>query len=252
MLPLLPYIDQGNIYDTWLYEYNVMTNGLFAFNIYQTPLTEISVFYCPTRRGDMKAAQYTHVKRIDYLENPPMTPAWNKGGNDYSACIGSGESWDLRSPPAHLGTWYLTSAEQQDNQDPPLPLPWKGLGIWKNPDPWNLGLFNINSSTAIRDVTDGTSNCIMIAENLRLNNPDFIEEQSFDGWAWGGPATMFSTRLPPNKKFHFDNCGSEHSGGIVQAAMADGSVQVISENIDLTTFQNLGNMSNGLPVFSGF
>jgi prepilin-type N-terminal cleavage/methylation domain-containing protein len=252
MLPILPFIDQVNIFDKWDFDLNVINNGEFALNAFQPPRTDISAFYCPTRRGDMKIAQYSFVKRPDYLDNPPVLPRWDKGGNDYSACIGSGEAWDLRSPPAHFGTWFLTPEQVELDPNTLLPPPFRGLGLSKNPDPFNLGIFNVNSNTAIRDVSDGTSNVIMVAENLRLNNPDFQEEQSFDGWAWGGAATLFSTRLSPNKKFHWDNCGSDHAGGICQAAMADGSVQVISENIDLITFQNLGNMSNGLPVFSGF
>jgi hypothetical protein len=252
MLHILPFIDQENVSGKWDYTVNLINNGTVTVNAFTPPLTDISTFYCPSRRSDMKIAQYAFVKRPDYLDNPPVQPRWDKGGNDYSACIGSGEAWDVRSPPVHFGTWFLTSQQVDNDPNTHLPNPYRGLGLGKNPDPWNLGIFNVNSNTGIRDITDGTSNVIMVAENLRLNNPDFVEEQSFDGWAWGGPATMFTTRLSPNKKFHFDNCGSDHAGGICQAAMADGSVQVISENIDLITFQNLGNMSNGLPVYTGF
>ncbi|MEX2285890.1 MAG: DUF1559 domain-containing protein, partial [Planctomycetaceae bacterium] len=93
MLPILPYIDQGNIFDKWDFDLNVINNGTFILNAFQPPRTDISVFYCPTRRGDMKIAQYTFVKRPDYLDAPPILPRWDKGGNDYSGCIGSGEGW---------------------------------------------------------------------------------------------------------------------------------------------------------------
>jgi prepilin-type N-terminal cleavage/methylation domain-containing protein len=254
MLAILPFIDQKNIYDIWNFDLNVYGNGLDSATgnnlILQPAQTEIPGFYCPSRRGDMKSAQLAYVRRPDYLN--PMNPAWNKGGNDYSGCIGSGQGWDVRSPPSHFGTWFLTPAQLENDPNTLLPPPLRGLGLAKNPDPFNVGLFNVNSSTSIADCLDGTSNVIMVAENVRLNNPDIVEERSFDGWSWGGPATMFSTRLTPNKNFHWDNSGSDHAGGIAQCAMADGSVQIISENIDLIIFQNLGNMRNGLPVPTGF
>ena len=73
-------------------------------------------------------------------------------------------------------------------------------------------------------------------------------DRSSDGWAWGGPATLVSTlRAPNNKRLHYDVAGSEH-GQIVHVLMADGSVRIISENIEITTWRNLGNMANGIPV----
>ena len=72
-------------------------------------------------------------------------------------------------------------------------------------------------------------------------------DRSSDGWAWGGPATVFSTRIAPNKMLHYNDAGSEHPQ-IVQVLMADGSVRIMSENIEITTWRNLGNMGNGIPL----
>ena len=94
----------------------------------------------------------------------------------------------------------------------------------------------------------------MAGEVMRLNSPASPPtatpdplRQSSDGWAWGGVATMFSTRQGVNKATHFDNPGSEHEGG-AQFLMADGAVRLVGENVDLLTFQNLGNIANGIPV----
>jgi prepilin-type processing-associated H-X9-DG protein len=72
--------------------------------------------------------------------------------------------------------------------------------------------------------------------------------QSSDGWAWGGPATLFSARFGPNKGVHYDNPGSEHPGGICQFVFADGSAKPLTQNINLTIFQNLGNIANTVPI----
>ena len=85
-----------------------------------------------------------------------------------------------------------------------------------------------------------------LRQDLNLNDiPTDPNEQhliSSDGWAWGGPATMFSTRNTPNKAFHFDNPGSDHSGGIMQAGFADG----------WTFFFVAGGSSGAWPTNCGF
>jgi hypothetical protein len=58
---------------------------------------------------------------------------------------------------------------------------------------------------------------------------------------------MMSTRISPNRFEHYDAAGSEHDG-IAQFVFADGRARPISENIDLTVYQNLGNRNNMVPV----
>ena len=122
-----------------------------------------------------------------------------------------------------------------------------------------LGLFSVNRALGIRDVTNGTSNVIAIGEVQRLNGLDLngngtvtdpSEQQtiSSDGWAWGGAATLFSTLNPPNRNLTFDTPGSDHTGGLFQVGLCDGSCRPISQNINLATFNNLGSMSSGMPV----
>jgi len=79
----------------------------------------------------------------------------------------------------------------------------------------------------------------------QLFNPLLI---SSDGWAFGGAATLFSCRFGINKGVHYDNTGSSHPGGIAQYVFCDGHVQSITQNVNLTVFQNLGNIANGVPI----
>lgn len=180
----------------------------------------------------MNIGKYSFVFRV--------ATDWNKGGNDYAGCNGSGTTFnDLTR-----STWDLTP-EQVVNDNTLL------LG------PRNLhrGMFYVNSSTRMADVSDGTSNVIMVSEvprlNYRLNINGTVDtlnrRKSSDGWAWGGPATTFSTLLGPNKTLHYSEAGSDHVQ-IVQVTLADGSVKTISDNIEITTWRNLGNMSNAIPV----
>ncbi|HUQ70669.1 MAG TPA: DUF1559 domain-containing protein, partial [Planctomycetaceae bacterium] len=114
----------------------------------------------------------------------------------------------------------------------------------------NVGMFGVNSSVSLRDVSDGTSNVIMVSERRVFTQlPPANQQQlrSNDGWAWGGPATMFSCRQSPHTGLYYDEADSPHEQ-IVQVALADGSVRNVSVNIDLRTWQNLGNMSQGSPI----
>jgi len=137
------------------------------------------------------------------------------------------------------------------------------------------GMFYAMSKTRIRDVTDGTSNTLMVGE-IRLT-PDVQtgandERTDWRGHVWNhyGPNTWFSTQNPPNTRDPdrhvkcFENeptipCNkipgatgntsrlhtrSGHVGGS-QVGLADGSVRFVSENIATPTFNALGTRGEG-------
>ncbi|MCP4510253.1 MAG: DUF1559 domain-containing protein, partial [Fuerstiella sp.] len=119
----------------------------------------------------------------------------------------------------------------------------------------NVGLFTPNSSTNLASITDGTSQTIMIAEAERFrgttpeyrNAVNFTRRTASDGWAWGGPATLFSTLLPPNKKNNYEAAGGPH-GDIVQIALADGSARRISTSVGIRVWNRLGSMAEGIDA----
>ncbi len=242
MLFLLPQIDQVTTYNLWNFNFNVLYNGSVPtiLNMGTGPVilypaqTEIPSFYCPTRRNTLLAKQYSNIFRVN--------PAWTQGGgNDYGGCAGSGiPFFDLQRATYDLTGVQLANAAPLIPVNPPAQL--------------HAGVFYVNSNTNIRDVSDGTSNVIAAGEVSRLNYlPGAVGNinnslQSSDGWCWGGPATLFSTRLGPNKGVHYDNAGSSHTGGATQFVFVDGSVHVINPNVNQTVFANLGNIANGIPV----
>jgi hypothetical protein len=264
-------MEQSALYNQWNFQYNVRYNGevqqvsaqpgqqgsVGGFISVQPAQTDIAPFYCPTRRSNMNLAKYTHIRRVDFYQ--PGTVPWTRGGNDYGGCIGSGIGWYTYQIPMptvnggpDIGTFELTSAQITAQQ---LINPFETYVPTGN----TLGVFSINRAVGIRDVTDGTSNVIMIGEVQRLNGLDLngngtvtdaneVQTISNDGWAWGGAATLFSTLNPPNRPFTFDTPGSDHTGGIFQVTLCDGSCRPISQNINLSTFNNLGSMSSGQPV----
>jgi hypothetical protein len=164
----------------------------------------------------------------------------------------------------------------------------QGVTIGKSNYPGNggnddgTGFFANNSSVRMRDVTDGTSNTIMVGERAGTPNvvPSFAAlwpgvggandtpparadaDANLDG---GGAVWGFTLyRMGDGESLTSDpfpqHCfNSAHAGG-AQFLLGDGAVRFISENIDWTnetdennnrilrTYNRLGARADGLPV----
>lgn len=239
---ILPQMDQQTLYDYWRFDGNVRTNGDIGwltrdFATIFPAKQEIQGFYCPASRRTMDVQQ-------GFAGTDKLDPLWTSGGNDYAGCAGSGivfnddarQTWDLTAPQLALTEINAFSPYNQY--------------------PLNIGIFGVNSSTGIANIRDGTTNVILVSERRifrtasvnPLNPLNMVNRlRSSDGWAWGGPATLMSTRGAPAKGDHYDEAASPHID-VVQVCLADGSVRQISINIDLRTWRNLGNMANGTPL----
>ena len=137
------------------------------------------------------------------------------------------------------------------------------------------GVLDTNSNSQIRDVTDGTSN-VMILSEIRVGHPaDQTQNPSAAGvcpapgaitnpsvrgysWMYANAATSyaFSTLYPPNSQLQecalnsdyvLGGARSFHTGG-VHVLLADGSVRFVGDNLDQTTWIRLGNKSDGAVV----
>jgi prepilin-type N-terminal cleavage/methylation domain-containing protein len=109
------------------------------------------------------------------------------------------------------------------------------VGAWE----YRKGIFGSRTKFSFRDVTDGTSNTLLVGE--ANGGPDFQ-------YAWMSSPAMpdawgFSQVAPVEGNWY--QFGSYHTG-IVQFALADGSVRSISKNIDFrNVFRWLSAMADG-------
>ncbi|WLD15543.1 DUF1559 domain-containing protein [Planctellipticum variicoloris] len=122
-------------------------------------------------------------------------------------------------------------------------------------------MFGVNNSARIRDITDGTSNTVAVAEGtLDVRNGiantwgyskwvgngiDFGYANGINWWpccSWAPPMTSIPGRLSD-----WGTPGSTHTGG-AHALMADGSVRFFSENLNRTTQLRLAQISDGNPL----
>ena len=231
LVHILPFIEQEALYKSWKFNRNVAGNRDAA-------MVDIPLFYCPSRRSAMDAASYPNVRRVG--------SDWTAGGNDYAGCAGSGILFDDKS----RGTYALLPAQLEFTV---------GRDGWSpfNQQTENIGILTVNSTATLADIGDGASQTLLVSER-RLTDFAGPESQiSSDGWAWGGPATLFSCRTAPHQGVnapdaaaglgHFDSADGPHAG-VVQAAFADGAVKSININISLAVWRELGSMNGGLPA----
>ena len=124
------------------------------------------------------------------------------------------------------------------------------------------GMFFVNSSVRIRDVTDGLTSTLLIGEVQVDGGPGSSVRLGGDhkyNFSSGGDANppndisefLFGTETndPPNRDSE-EAAGSYHPGGC-HVGLGDGSVRFISENINISIWRALGTR-NGNEVIGEF
>jgi len=133
------------------------------------------------------------------------------------------------------------------------------------------GTFIKNGDKGLRDMTDGSSNCMVFGEySGRAKGATGVKQteaeanSTVNGMPWygfyetdGAGAVTFHAQKTvayapnlywyPTVLYNQQSLKSEHTGGI-QILMGDGAARFLSENISLTTYFNLADISDGLTV----
>ena len=229
MLHILPYIEQQYLFDQWDCSTNVLGNKPVAN-------TDIATFYCPSRRSG-----------IDGDQRRMLIFGHTAGGNDYGGCLGRINSCmngcdTIGHECAHR---FVPSRYFIDDGEAHV----------------KIGALSPNSAVRLRDISDGTSQTILVGELHRLLPRDgavgYERGSSFsnDGWAVGGISTLFVTAIAiegtdegqpggMNNGF-FESPGSEHPGG-VHFGLADGSVRFTNDDIDHDVLAWMGSIRDGM------
>jgi len=132
------------------------------------------------------------------------------------------------------------------------------------------GIFSLNSSSRMRDITDGTSNVFLIGESNLMalsTNPAHHPgltlswcSSANNSAGYSSPSSAAAVISPMNTRFNksgtlvitdakdqVSSFGSFHTGG-AHFVMADGSVQFVNENVNFASFRTLAIRDDGLPI----
>ena len=129
------------------------------------------------------------------------------------------------------------------------------------------GVIYANSRTRIADITDGTTSVFLVGESRYMPTPNMRTDGFHAGWAsslkadnaFAVPLTIAGAVLQINAQkecgigiadcFNFVSrtFGSKHTGGCT-FGLCDGSVQFVSQSIDITTYRQMAIRNDGFPV----
>ena len=254
LLPIMPFFYNDNkIASRWDHSVGIScTTGRGGYSNFalastdpkDSALASIEELYCPTRRNALRSDDSAMM----------LSSAWTGGGTDYGGCAGRHAAFTLK-------TGYNLCDATMYYEPSFYPTPFKGKKDDKPEKRW--GIFGrVNVSTKFKEITDGLSNTIMTGELQRITD---LTPGSKDGWAIGGPATLFTTgammafdgrtvscAASPSKgrlsNNHFwGSPGSDHPGG-ANYGMADNCVRFLSESMDPAVFALLGSMADGEKI----
>jgi hypothetical protein len=172
-------------------------------------------------------------------------------------------AFECPSNPMSRKTWHTTSYFGVQGGGPPELESCSTQGglrtFYRN------GTLYVNSETGFRDLLDGSSNVFVVGETSYCLSPTARADGASMSWAsaakidtWGTPLILAAAReqinSDPRTGVKHDTLniltklfGSFHPGGC-HFMMGDGSTQFVPETIDLTIYQTLAIIDDGLPA----
>lgn len=230
----LPYFEQNALYQSINFSvgggpangYGWMSTNPGALNL-QAHQTILTGLLCPTNIQN---------KRVDGQSE----------GIDYRRYVNGVARTD------YTGNFGFTNGGWRDCPRKPI-----GTGPWawfdqSGPTNGANGVFGYRGSVNISEINDGTSNTVLLVEDMHWRQ--YNDKMSIhDDAAWGSPLAAITTlQNPINYKDIQDDrrChgwSSLHTGG-AQGAMADGSVRFVSENISGVIQQAIATRNGGETV----
>jgi prepilin-type N-terminal cleavage/methylation domain-containing protein/prepilin-type processing-associated H-X9-DG protein len=250
---ILPFIEQTGVYN--LLDFNLaFPSGMRDYLATNPPMhnnvvandAPIGVFKCPSFPNS--PAPYVQSTAV---AAPNPYPEAVDTYNNYWGCMGGGL-------PSTTGTPTPEACYSRQN------IPGGRQAQFKN------GLLGVNTNRRIRDCADGTTNVIIVGEQIynalefaygwassyNIRGANNFQARNITGTCLpinGGEAYYRANASNPSANQQVHNAmmtmffGSEHTGG-AHFLLADGSVHFLSENIDLNLYRSLGIMNDGLPL----
>ncbi|MGD9857493.1 MAG: DUF1559 domain-containing protein [Planctomycetaceae bacterium] len=229
---ILPYIDQGNLYD----EFDLDEDAHYNLAKYEPQMSQnIPLFLCPS---DLYAERV--YRPTGWWQGEPIGFA----SSNYFVCMGGNG--------LHVRDWFYP------NWDNPTLCARHRLVNPMRPNPPYNGIFwDVNQATPIGAITDGTAYTILLGERPGDSSEDGPQ---LGWWAYGAGFDTFGNGdhgLDCSEGLykgdhsdpwaHMTHFWSLHPGG-AHFTMGDGSVHFLSYSIDYNLFTALGSKHGGEVV----
>ncbi len=228
----LPYIEQGALYK--LYDFTKAYND--AANATNVGENLVPIIYCPSGpdpnryldpNTNMTKNRSTHYYGVMGPSDAASPANYTIGGTTFSAVVGG---------PGGNGA-YSTHGILSHYQD-------------------TTGSVMTKRQIRLTDVTDGTSNTLLIGERSMVP-PAGSSTNDYRSWIRGqngGMGACKNVRFPLNSTYYngsnnFNDIsfGSNHTGGC-NFAIGDGTVRYISETVDLNILKGMSTIGTGEVV----
>ena len=251
---LLPFTEANNVYDR--IDFDV---PIWAAQHHDIIQTQLPVFLCPSSSGDNNP--FTVVDGSEAPYSPDGNSLIVMGRSHYVASHGQESAWGREAGADVTGTVFTDIYS----------FTTRSINISGDVSRVADGPFYRNSKTRMSEVRDGTTNSIFLGEHSsRLSDktwvgvvPGAIVHPKFSSPENGpdGAATLVLYHMGPSggelditgfpiihpvnfPTYHVGQMYSEHPGG-GNVGMGDGSVQFISESLDLITWAELSSIDEG-------
>jgi prepilin-type N-terminal cleavage/methylation domain-containing protein len=226
---ILPFIEQGNVYD----QINFAVNLDLPIHL-AVRKTNLPGVLCPSSATSDDT--FFDLPKGDYTDrySPQVPFPFEVARTHYVGSIGSGVAQD----------------EMPDGSFCPS---FVGPGAITNVD----GMFFRDSKRPLEDIRDGASNTILIGERsgeiFDSTWVGVVHGSAFPAWrviGWTGEPP----NNRPNSEVHFHGYAqfnSAHSG-LTHFALCDGSVQVVSDQVNPPTFKASGTINGGEHLYGSW
>ncbi|MCI0359494.1 MAG: DUF1559 domain-containing protein [Planctomycetaceae bacterium] len=231
----LPFFEQQPLYDRYRFDlaYNSVENGTTVGPV------AVPTLHCPSGPD---------VKR--YLD--PNANVTTNPSTHYYGVMGPGGNSDNHTITHGGATYTFRRGDAANN------AAWSFHGILSQyrDEPGSISTGRV---VRMAEITDGTTNTLMLGEISRDRPPSFTCSANFQYRSWirgnnSGSGTTKNVKFPINSTYY--NCSdnfndisfmSHHPGG-AQFALGDASVRFVPQTIDLVVYQLSASMGGGENV----
>lgn len=225
---ILPYLEQNNLYNQWNLANNYYEQSPAVQNAY------VKQYVCPSRRnGPMPSTQYevSSTGVPDSSEHPGTQGDYAGNGGQYA-------NDPIVDNPLCFGAMCLANCQVNANNQ----------------------VTSSKSQTALKDITDGTSQTFLVGEKHSVLSKWGQSGPSWgEGAIWNGDFPRNFSRIGGQPRWNLGqgpydlngpwHCkfGSWHPG-ICQFVFSDGHVAALSNSTDMDTLQKLACRNDGLVI----